>query len=113
MLRLYRFALLGALFLAPAAPAQWQVTGTPAPDLAAFDDAMHTTMASHAIPSGEMAVTWQGRLVMAHGDTLDPGPNDIVVQPDSMFRIASLSKPITSTLDRLGPRARALALESR
>lgn len=93
-----RFVFLAAALFANAATAQWQVTGTPVPDLAAFDDAMHTIMANHAIPSGEMAITWQGRLVLAHGYTLNPGPDDIVVQPTSLFRIASVTKPITSTL---------------
>src|SRR5690349_12787882 len=59
---------------------------------------MQTIMQNHAITSGEMAVTWQGRLVLAHGYTLNPGPNDILVQPSSLFRIASISKPITATL---------------
>ncbi|MEO7015751.1 MAG: hypothetical protein ABI067_04315, partial [Leifsonia sp.] len=74
---------LGLLAFAPGASAQWTVTGTAAPQLAAFDNAMQTFMQNHAIPSGEMAVTWQGRLVLAHGYTLNPGPNDIVVQPQS------------------------------
>jgi CubicO group peptidase (beta-lactamase class C family) len=98
MMSLRRSSLLAALLLARSAFAQWQITGTPAPDLAAFDDAMHAVMTSHAIPSGAMAVTWQGRLVLAHGYTLNPGADDLIVQPDSLFRIASVSKPITSTL---------------
>ena len=97
MARLSCFSLLFAL-TAGGASAQWQVTGTPVPELAPFDAAMQTIMANHAIPSGAMAVTWQGRLVMAHGYTLNPAPDDIVAQPDSLFRIASVSKPITSTL---------------
>ncbi len=88
---------LGIAF-APAASAQWTVTGTPVPQLAAFDSAMHTLMQNHAIPSAQMAVTWQGRLVLAHGYTLNPGANDILVQPQSLFRIASDSKQITSVL---------------
>ena len=98
MQQIARLCLVFALTVAPCVSAQWQVTGTPVPDLAAFDDAMQTVMAAHGIPSGAMAVTWQGRLVLAHGYTLDPGPDDIVVQPQSLFRIASVSKPITSTL---------------
>jgi len=98
MSRRMRFSLLLAVLFAHGALAQWQVTGTQVPDLAAFDDAMHTIMTNHAIPSGAMAVTWQGRLVMAHGYTLNQGPDDIVVQPQSLFRIASVTKPITSTL---------------
>jgi CubicO group peptidase (beta-lactamase class C family) len=90
--------VLSALACTPGAWAAWTVTGTPAPELAAFDSAMQTIMQNHDITSGEMAVTWQGRLVLAHGYTLNPGPNDILVQPYSQFRIASISKQITSTL---------------
>ena len=98
MRRLVCFCLVSTLLGTRVALAQWQVTGTPVPELAPFDDAMQAIMTAHAIPSGEMAVTRQGRLVLAHGYTLNPGPDDIVVQPQSLFRIASVSKPITSTL---------------
>ncbi|MBS0555972.1 MAG: beta-lactamase family protein [Proteobacteria bacterium] len=96
----FRRTLLSAILLVSTAPvcAQWTVTGTPTPTLAPFDQAMQTFMQAHSIPSGAMAVTWQGRLVMAHGYTLNPGPNDILVQPQSLFRIASCSKQITSVL---------------
>lgn len=93
-----RFATLALALAASSAAAQWQVSGEATPTLAPFDDAMHAIMAAHAIPAGAMAVVWQGRLVMAHGYTLNPGPRDIVVQPQSLFRIASVSKPITATL---------------
>ena len=87
-----------ATFAGPLA-AQWQITGDPVPpSLAGFDSAMHTIMASHGITSAELAVTWQGRLVLAHGYSLNPGTGDIVTQPGSLMRIASNSKQITSIL---------------
>lgn len=92
------FGIVAGFALAANAHAQWQVTGTLVPALAPFDTAMQTIMTNHAITAGTMAVTWHGRLVMAHGYTLNPGPNDLVVEPDSLFRIASVSKPLTSTL---------------
>jgi CubicO group peptidase (beta-lactamase class C family) len=97
---IFRPALLASCLLVSTQgmATQWTVTGTPTPTLATFDNAMQTLMQNHAIPSAEMAITWQGRLVMAHGYTLNPGANDIVVQPQSLFRVASLSKQITSTL---------------
>ena len=81
-----------------AAAAQWTVTGTPVPQLAAFDTQMKNLMTANNVPSGAIAIAWQGRMVLAHGYSLNPGPDDIVTQPTSLFRIASNSKPITSTL---------------
>ncbi len=78
--------------------AQWVVKGPPAPQLAVFDNAMHTLMSNHGITSAQLAITWQGRLVLAHGYSLNPGPQDIVTDYDSTFRIASVSKQITSVL---------------
>ncbi len=92
--------LLSILLLCAAKPvgAQWTASGPDVPELAAFDAAMHDFMAARNIPSGQLAVTWQGRLVLARGYTRNPGALDIVVQPDSLFRLASVSKPIVSTL---------------
>lgn len=92
--------LLAAAFVAVAAPvhAQWTATGIEVPSLAAFDQQMQQLMTARNIPSGSVAVAWEGRLVLARGYSWNPGPQDIVTQPDSLFRIASCSKPITSTL---------------
>lgn len=86
------------LFWFGASHAQITVTGQPVPELAAFDNAIKTMMNNHGITAAELAVTWQGRLVMAHGYTRSPGANDITVQPDSLMRIASNSKQVTSIL---------------
>lgn len=90
--------LLVLLVAAPCASAQWTVTGVAVPELAAFDSQMKQLMMNHNVPSGAIAVAWKGRLIMAHGYSWNPGPADIITQPDSVFRIASNSKPITSTL---------------
>jgi len=94
--------LLAAAFVlfacVPPAQAQWTVTGTPVPELAPFDDEMQALMTARDIPSGAIAVGWQGRLVLARGYSWNPGAEDIVTQPTSLFRLASVSKPITSTL---------------
>ena len=90
-------AMFCALF-ATGASAQWTVTGQAVPQLASFDTMMQGLMTSRNIPSGQVAVAWQGRLVFARGYSYNPGPDDIIVQPDSLFRVASVSKPITATL---------------
>ena len=78
--------------------AQWTASGTSVPSLVAFDNQMRSLMTTNTIPSGAIAVSWQGRLVLARGYSWNPGSADIVTQPTSLFRIASVSKPITATL---------------
>ena len=78
--------------------AQWTASGTSVPSLVAFDNQMRNLMTTNNIPSGAIAVSWQGRLVLARGYSWNPGSADIVTQPTSLFRIASVSKPITATL---------------
>jgi len=90
-------AALMLLFSAPLA-AQWTATGQSVPQLAPFDTMMQDLMTPRNIPSGQIAVALNGRLVLARGYTWNPGPNDRIVQPDSLFRLASVSKPITATL---------------
>src|SRR5690606_20702110 len=64
--------------------------------LASFDAMVREFLTEHCVPGGAVAVTDQGRLVHAAGY----GYADIAarepVQPTSLFRIASLSKPITA-----------------
>ncbi len=84
--------------MATGAGAQWTATGIEVPQLAAFDQQMQNLMVARDVPSGAIAVGWQGRLVLARGYSWNPGPDDIITQPTSLFRLASVSKPITSTL---------------
>ena len=96
------FKLVGltslALASSGAAHAQWRISGADVPQLAAFDTAMKNIMTAQGASSAQLAVTWQGRLVLAHGYSLNPTSQDTVTEPDSLFRIASVSKPITATL---------------
>jgi N-acyl-D-amino-acid deacylase len=88
------FALL--LFAAAAALAQSPSTGDDPRGMAAFDRLAQSLMKKYNLPGGAIAVMKDGKLVFARGygyanrDTREP------VQPDSAFRVASLSKPITS-----------------
>src|SRR5688572_23076083 len=101
--------LLGLVFLAacgsatgpvppaaPPPPPALPITGQAVPELASFDQIFPALMKTWKIPGGAVAVTFQGRLVYARGygyaDTLAKTP----VAPDALFRIASVSKPITA-----------------
>jgi N-acyl-D-amino-acid deacylase len=63
---------------------------------AAFDREVEGFMAARAIPGGALAVLKDGRLVYARGYGWADRERQIRVRPDSLFRIASVSKPITA-----------------
>jgi CubicO group peptidase (beta-lactamase class C family) len=70
-------------------------TGTPVPDLQTFDQRIPALMAKWQVPGGALAIAKNGRLVFAHGYGLANVESGASVQPDSLFRIASISKPFT------------------
>jgi N-acyl-D-amino-acid deacylase len=71
-------------------------TGKAVPELAVYDRAIVELLNKWKAPGGALAVGREGRLVFARGygwaNIADKKP----VQPDSLFRIASISKPITA-----------------
>jgi len=71
-------------------------TGQPAPRLAAFDQLVEGLLQKYDVPGAALAVVKDGRLVLARGYGLADKEQHQPVQPDSLFRIASLSKPFTS-----------------
>jgi CubicO group peptidase (beta-lactamase class C family) len=74
---------------------QWTVQGTPVAKLAALDQAMQSFMQDTGTRAGSLAVAKDGHLLFAHGYTwADPGY--AVTQPDSLFRLASVSKAFTA-----------------
>jgi uncharacterized protein (TIGR03437 family) len=70
-------------------------TGTGAPSLADFDSLMSGLLTKYSIPGGSMAVSYRGRLVYARGFGVADRDTGELVQPDSVFRVASVSKPLT------------------
>lgn len=84
----------GTLLGTPAQAAEgWVTTGTPVSALSSFDDTMMTFMQARGITAGQLAVTYNGRLVLARGY----GYNSTeTIQPTSLFRIASLTKSLTA-----------------
>lgn len=69
-------------------------TGTP--PIQPFDDFMNGLLSKHKIPGGSLAVVKDGKLVLARGYGLADPANKVQAQPDSRYRIASLSKFITA-----------------
>jgi CubicO group peptidase (beta-lactamase class C family) len=72
------------------------ITGVPVPELASFDRIVSNLMAKWQIPGGSVAVVKDGRLILARGYGWADRENRTPVQPDSLFRIASLSKSLTA-----------------
>lgn len=62
----------------------------------AFDAAMQAFMAARKVPGGALAVVKDRRLVYARGYGWADRDKKIPVRPESLFRIASVSKPITA-----------------
>jgi N-acyl-D-amino-acid deacylase len=79
-----------------AAEGEMVTTGAHNPALDSFDQAMIEFMRRRDIPGGALAVAKEGRLVYARGYGYADRERKEPVQPDSLFRIASISKPFTS-----------------
>jgi len=71
-------------------------TGKSYKALEPFDRMMHTFIRENEIPGGALAVAKDGRLLYARGFGWADRENKKPVQPHSLFRIASISKPITA-----------------
>jgi N-acyl-D-amino-acid deacylase len=78
--------------LGPAYPA----TGKMGPGLEPLDTAVVTMMNRHGIPGAALAIARDGKLVFARGYGWSNLATNEVVQPDSLFGIASLSKTLTA-----------------
>lgn len=72
------------------------ITGNDDSRLRSFDRLIASFIKQHKIPGAALAVTKDSRLVYARGFGLADVENKAPVQPESLFRIASISKPITA-----------------
>lgn len=75
---------------------EWSVTGAESLVLAGFDSTMRSFMQARNIPGASLALTRNGKLVLARGYTFSNDSEDLTVEPGSLFRVASLAKPITA-----------------
>jgi CubicO group peptidase (beta-lactamase class C family) len=79
-------------------PAQQEVpiTGTVVPGMKSYDQVIPAFMRKLSIPGGAVAVMRDGRLLYARGFGYADVERKTPVQPDALFRIASVSKTITA-----------------
>lgn len=87
------FTVICLLILSLSANAQ---SGVYVPQLANFDAAMLKLMTNYNVPGGQLAISYQGRLVYNRGFGYANTETEESVSPESLFRIASVSKTITS-----------------
>jgi CubicO group peptidase (beta-lactamase class C family) len=71
-------------------------TGASDPNLASFDKLMTSFVKKHELPGAALAVAKDGRVVYSRGFGYGDRDKKEPVRPTSLFRIASVSKPITA-----------------
>ena len=76
----------------PAIP----ITGAALPGMGSYEQRVLDLMQTYGVPGGAVAVVRDGRLIYARGFGYADVEHRTPVQPDALFRIASVSKPITS-----------------
>jgi N-acyl-D-amino-acid deacylase len=87
--------LPGSPLVTPPASQEIPITGAAVPGMGSYDQIIPDLMRKHAIPGGAVAVLRDGKLIYARGFGYADVANGTPVQPDALFRIASVSKPIT------------------
>lgn len=86
----------GLLVAGPAKEPAVSMTGKADKRLESLDRMMDGFLRRHRLPGAAVAVVRHGRLVYARGFGVADRQSGEVVQPQSLFRIASLSKPVTA-----------------
>ncbi|GEM84247.1 serine hydrolase domain-containing protein [Meiothermus hypogaeus] len=81
---------------APTYPSGRPITSYSAASLEPYDRVMQRLLERYQIPGAALAVAKDGRLVLSRGYGLADVRTKEPVQPDALFRLASLSKPITA-----------------
>jgi N-acyl-D-amino-acid deacylase len=79
----------------PPAPQEIPITGAAVAGMGSYDQIIPDLMRKYAIPGGAVAVLRDGKLIYARGFGYADVEHQTPVQPDALFRIASVSKPIT------------------
>jgi len=84
------------LYWRPALAQSIPITGQAVPELAAYDSVVTSLMQKYHVPGVALAVARDGRLELARGYGYADTDLKLPVQPDSLFRLASITKPHTA-----------------
>lgn len=87
------FVLSGALC---AQTATSSATGPFLPGMDQVDATVEGLMTKYSCPGAQLAITYKGRLVLARGYGMADVASGTLVQPDSLMRVASVSKFVTA-----------------
>lgn len=71
-------------------------TGVSVPELSAIEGPVESVIAAYGLPGASLAIARGGKLVYARGFGFAASEGQVPVQPDSLFRIGSISKPLTA-----------------
>ena len=93
IIRCFTLTLIAGALAAQEAPK----TGREVPELASFDQQVAALLQKYNAPGAALAVMRDGKLILARGYGWADVEGKTPVQPDSLFRIASLSKMFTAT----------------
>jgi N-acyl-D-amino-acid deacylase len=93
------FAAIPLIFIsaATAQPSCFNsMTGAAVPSMAGLDQVMQSALSKYGVPGAALSVSNNGRLVFARGYGCADQTANTAVQPDSLFRVASVSKTFTA-----------------
>lgn len=82
----------------PAQTPDIPMTGHSAPGLERFDAIMKSVLARYEVPGGALALTHNGKLVHARGYGYSDVRTGKLIEPTSLFRLASVSKSLTAAV---------------
>lgn len=94
--RHFVLGLAAGLGVVSRSPGAVPITGAGHPGLKPFDDLMTGFLEENKVPGAALAVTRNGALVYARGFGYADREAKKLVEPTALFRIASVSKPITA-----------------
>lgn len=89
-------AATASVYCQAVATEEPQASGDAVPGLEPFDELMTAVLRDHEVPGASLAVSRGGRVVYARGFGVADGSTRRPVTPESLFRIASIAKPITA-----------------
>src|SRR5829696_2749604 len=72
------------------------ISGEAVPELKLFDTAVLELMSKWGLPGAQLSVGYEGRLVLSRGYGYADAETGVTVQRNHRFRIASVSKTITT-----------------
>lgn len=89
------------------------VTGKKAANYEPIDQAMQEFMTRIGAQAGSVAISKDGKLLFSHGYGWSDKAKSKPTQPEALFRIASVSKPITAAAIKNAIRAKELSFDTK